>query len=133
MKNSKPFILSKNYRFSDNLCFDSAEHESPESFHAETFSLWESGKARQVPSGARRAQSPTRILPSAKQAGQAQRSAPHKILCKSSLRYFLHLCRDVPQGIFSAPKGHSPCGGAASSLMRTGGIIGPGSPEPGRI
>ena len=30
--------LSKNYRFSDNLCSDCAEHESSESSHAETFS-----------------------------------------------------------------------------------------------
>ena len=31
--------LSKNYRFSDNLCSDCAEHESSERSHAETFSL----------------------------------------------------------------------------------------------
>ena len=36
--------LSKNYRFSDNLCFDFAEHESTESSRSETFSLWEKRK-----------------------------------------------------------------------------------------
>ena len=31
--------LSKNYRFSDNLCFDFAKHESSESSYTEIFSL----------------------------------------------------------------------------------------------
>ncbi len=75
-------FCQKTIVFSDNLCFDSAEHESPESFHAETFSLWRKGKARQACLSRPKAQSPAAFC-LRKTAGQAHRSAPHKILCKS--------------------------------------------------
>ena len=84
------------------------------------------GKARQACLSRPKGAVSCRILPSAKQAGQAHRSAPHKILCKSpALPDFYASARDVPQGTFSCPEGaiHLAAARPRPLCGREGGIV----------
>ena len=75
-----------------------------------------------------------RILPSAKQAGQALRRAPHQIPHKSpALPDFYTSARAVPQGTFSCPEGaiHLAAARPRPLCGREGVIAPPVSPEPG--